>query len=188
MRFLILGGQVGLTINTIVTKKKFMLVTACMSKEEVEVFSSQDAEVDEDVEQTGTSIWNHYQIDGVQSKRGGAKNITCTFCDTTFAGCSSTRTFAHILGRAVLGQKRSNVGACVPKRQVDDTRYAHFKIAQKVLNTEMMAKERQLSSSQAKQTFLDLTSPGKRTVTDEMKIVESEMLDSSIANFFYENV
>jgi hypothetical protein len=50
-----------------------------LSIEEVEVFSSQDAEVDEDVEQTGTSIWNHYQIDGVQSKRGGAKNITCTF-------------------------------------------------------------------------------------------------------------
>ncbi len=160
-----------------------------MSIEEVEVFSSQDAEVDEDVEQTGTLIWNYYQIDGVQSKRGGAKNITCTFCDTTFAGCSSTRAFAHILGRAVLGQKRSNVGACVPKRQVDDNRYAHFKIAQKVLNTEMMAKERQLSSSQAKQTFLDsLTSSGKRTVTGEMKIVESKMLDSSIANFFYENV
>jgi hypothetical protein len=159
-----------------------------MSIEEVEVFSSQDAEVDEDVEQTGT-FWNYYQIDGVQSKRGGAKNITCTFCDTTFAGCSSTRAFAHILGRAVLGQKRSNVGACVPKRQVDDNRYAHFKIAQKVLNTEMMANERQVPrSSQAKQTFLDLTSPGKRTVTGEMKIVESEMLDSSIANFFYENV
>ena len=84
-------------------------------------------------------------------------------------------------------QKRSNVGACVPKPQVDDTRYAQFKIEQKVLNTEMMAKERQLSFSQAKQTVLDLTSPGKRTVTGEMKIVESKMLDSSIANFFYEN-
>ncbi len=143
-----------------------------VSIEEVEVFSSQDAEVDEDVEQTGTSIWNYYQIDGVQCKLGGAKNITCSFCDTTFAGCSSTRAFAHILGRAVLGQKRSNVGACVPKRQVDDNRYAHFKIAQKVLYTEMMAKERQLSSSQA-------TSPGKRTVTGEMKIIESKMLDSS---------
>jgi hypothetical protein len=150
-----------------------------MSIEEVEVLPTQDAEVDEDVEQTGTSIWNYYKIDGVQSKRGGAKNITCTFCDTTFTGCSSTRAFGHILGRAVLGQKRSNVGTCVPKRQFDDNRYAHFKIAQKVLNTEMMAKERQLSSSQAKQTFLDLTSPGKRTVTGEMKIVESKMLDST---------
>jgi hypothetical protein len=51
----------------------------------------------------------------------------------------------------------------------------------------MMAKERQLSSSQAKQTFLDLSSPGKRTVTGEMKIVELKMLDSSIPNFYSEN-
>ena len=49
----------------------------------------------------------------VQSKRAGAKNITCTFCDSTFTGCSSTRALAHILGRPVLRQKRTNVGAGV---------------------------------------------------------------------------
>ena len=85
--------------------------------------------------------------------------------DTAFTGCASSRAFAHILGRAVLGQKRPNVGACVPMNKDDDNRCAQFKNAQKVLNKEMMAKERLLSSSQAKQSVLDFTSPGKRTVT-----------------------
>ncbi len=145
----------------------------------------------EDVEKTGSLIWNFYKIDGVQSNWGGEKNITCTFssCDTSFTGCSSTRAFAHILGRAVSGQKRPNVGlgACIPKRKDNDNRYAQFKNSQKVLNQEMLVKEHQLSSSQAKQSVLDLTSPGKRSVTGEMKIVESKMLDSTIANFIYEN-
>jgi hypothetical protein len=43
------------------------------------------------------------------------KNITRAFCDTSFTTCFSTRAFAHILGRDVLGQKRPNVGTCVPK-------------------------------------------------------------------------
>ena len=54
----------------------------------------------------------------------------------------------------------------------------------------MMSKEAQLSSSKAKQSVLDLSSPGKRTVTGEMKIVgskNSKTLDSTIANFIYEN-
>ena len=51
----------------------------------------------------------------------------------------------------------------------------------------MMAKERLHSSSQAKQFVLELTSPAKRTVSGEMKIVESKTLDSTIANFIYEN-
>jgi hypothetical protein len=158
-----------------------------MSMENDEVLSVQEPEADEDLEQKGSIIWNYYKVDGVQSKRGGAKNVTCTFCDTAFTGCSSSRAFAHILGRAVLGQKRANVGACVPIRKDDDNRYAQFRIAQKALNKEIMTKERQLSSSQAKQSVLDLTSPGKRTVTGEMKIVESKTLDSTIANFIYEN-
>jgi hypothetical protein len=51
----------------------------------------------------------------------------------------------------------------------------------------MMAKERLHSSSKAKQSVLELTSPAKRTVSGEMKIVESKTLDSTIANFIYEN-
>ena len=96
----------------------------------------------EDVENTGSIIWNYYKIDGAQSKRGGAKNIRCIFCDTYLTGCSSSRAFAHILGRAVLAQKKANVGACVPIRKKDDNRHKEFKIAQKALNKEMMAKER----------------------------------------------
>ena len=65
----------------------------------------------EDVEHTGSIIWNYYKFDGAQSKNGGAKNFICTFCDTSFTISSSTRAFAHILGRSVLGQ---NVKACVP--------------------------------------------------------------------------
>ena len=117
--------------------------------------AAQDAQ---DVEQTGSIIWNYYKIDGVQSKQGGAKNVRCAFCDTAFIGCSSSRAFAHILGRAVLDQKRPNVAACAPIRKEDDNRYAQFKTAQKVLNKEMMAKERQLSTSQKRQNVLDLTS------------------------------
>ena len=29
----------------------------------------------EDVESKGSDIWHYYQVDGAQSKRGGAKNI-----------------------------------------------------------------------------------------------------------------
>ena len=114
------------------------------------MLSSQDPEAFEDIEQTGSIIWKYYKIDGVQSKRGGAKNVTCTFCDTAFAGCSSSRAFAHIPGRAVLGQQRSNVGAFVPIRKDDDNRYVQIKNAQRVLNKEIMAKERLQGSSQAK--------------------------------------
>ena len=37
-----------------------------------------DAEDNEDIEATGSIVWNYYKIDGVQSKRGGAKNVKCT--------------------------------------------------------------------------------------------------------------
>ena len=153
-----------------------------------EVLSVLDTEKDDEaIEHTGTIIWNYYKNAGVQSKKGRAKNFTCIFCDSTFTGCSSSRAVAHILGRPVLGQKKTNVRSCVPIRKDDDNRYAQFKTAQKVLNKEMMSKEAQLSSSKAKQSVLDLSSPGKRTVTGEMKIVESKTLDSTIASFIYEN-
>ena len=94
------------------------------------------------------------------------------------------------LGRAVLGQKRANVAKCVPIRKIDDDRQALFKAAQKVLENAVAAKEREMSISKAKQSvisFLDLTSPAKRTATGDVKVVDSKQLDSTIANFFYEN-
>ena len=51
----------------------------------------------------------------------------------------------------------------------------------------MTAKERKLTSSKTKQSVLDLTSPGKRTLTRDIEIVESKTLDTVIANVFYEN-
>jgi hypothetical protein len=80
---------------------------------------------------------------------------TCNFCDTVFVGCSSSRAFAHILGRPVLGQKKSNAKACVPMRKSDDNWNAEFKTAQKVLNQETTSKEEKLSSSKAKQSVLN---------------------------------
>ena len=36
-----------------------------------------DTQGAEDIERTGSITWNYYKIDGVQSKRGCAKNVTC---------------------------------------------------------------------------------------------------------------
>ena len=117
-----------------------------------------------DIKQAGPIIWNYYKMDGAQSKRGCAKNAMCAFCDSSFTGCSTSRAFAHLLGRAVLGQKIANIGSCVPIRKEDDN--IQFKSAQKVLNKDMMAEEQQLSTLQRKQTVLDLTSPAKRLLTE----------------------
>ena len=55
---------------------------------DVEELSRQDPDADGEIEQTGLIIWNYNKIDGIQSKLYGTKNITCTFCDTAFTGCS----------------------------------------------------------------------------------------------------
>ena len=57
-----------------------------------------------------------------------------------------------------------NIMACVPIHRKDDNRNAQFKTAQQLLNKEKMTTESKLSSSKAKQTVLDLTSPANRTV------------------------
>ncbi len=111
---------------------------------------------DEDCVQTRSIIWNYFKVDGVQSEKGGTKNVTCIFCDTVFVDCSSSWAFPHILGRPDLDQKKSNVKTCVPMRTDDDNRYAEFKNDQKALNKEMTSKEAQLSFSKAKQSVLDL--------------------------------
>ncbi len=134
---------------------------------------------------------NYNKIDSIQSKRGGVKNMTCTFCDAAFTGCS--RAFAHILQNAVIGPKRSNIGAFVPICQGGYNHCAQFKNAQRILNKEMIAKGQLLSSPQSKRYILNmtlltsLTSPGNRTVSGEMNIVKSKRLDSAVSNFMYEN-
>ena len=82
----------------------------------------------EEFEHIVSFIWNHYRIDGAQSKQDGAK--------------SSSRAFTHILGGAACAQKISNVGACVTMCKYGDNQHADFKIAQKFLDKEMIAKER----------------------------------------------
>ena len=141
----------------------------------------------EDIEISGPIIWNYYLVAGVQNRKGGAKNHTCTFCDTSFTGCNSSRAYAHIVGRKVLDQTKMGIKACIPIRKKDDDRYPQFLSAKKILIADIMAKEAKLSTSKTKQSVLDLTTPGKRSATGELKILESKILDSNIANFFYEN-
>ena len=101
---------------------------------------------------------------GAESKREGAKNIRCIICDTS------------LTGKAVLAQKKASVGACVPLRKKDDNRSVEFKIVQKDLNKEMMAKARLLSCSQAKKSVVDSTMYlGKRIVSGEMKLIYTRL-------------
>ena len=133
----------------------------------------------------------------MQSKKGGSKNVTHTIWDKTLTGCSSSLALAHILGRPVLERSKVNFRFWLPPIREDDNHhdhhreddhhlYAQFKTAQKVLNKckQVMTKEAQLSSSKSCQTLLDSTCPEKRTVTEEMKTIESKTLDSAIANVF----
>ena len=91
----------------------------------------------------------------VQSKRGRAKNVVCSFCDANVTGCSSTQMYADIVGRNVVGQKK----ACVTILRKDDIWNAQFKTAQQLLNKDIMTTESKPSSSWANQTFLDSTFP-----------------------------
>ena len=144
----------------------------------------QDSEDSEhhNVYQTKTTIWKYFKV-VVQSKKGGSKNVTHTVCDKTLTGCRSSLALAHILGRPE--QSKVNFRFYLPPiSKDDDNRYAQFKTAQKVLNKQVMTKEAQLSSSISTQTVMDLTSPGKRIVTEEMNTVQSKTLDSAISNVF----
>ncbi len=113
------------------TSKKLKSCDVCGGSREL---SSQDPDADADVEQTGPIIWNYYRSDGVQSNRGGAKYITCSFCDTPFTRCPPSRAYARILGRAVLGQKRLNIGVCILICEDNENSNPQFKIAQTILN------------------------------------------------------
>ena len=117
------------------------------------VLSVQDPEQDDEdigiiIGHTGTIIWNYHKFVSFQSKKGGAKNVTCTVCDNTFTGCSSSRAVAHFLGRPVLRQNKINIKFCAPIRKDDDNQYAQFRTAQKVLNKEMMSSYVQGSTGQ----------------------------------------
>ena len=53
-----------------------------------------------------------------------------------------------------------------------------------------LQREREMNFSRGEQSvisFMDLSSPVKTTATEDIKIVDSKQLDSTIANFFYEN-
>ena len=56
----------------------------------------------------------------------------------------------------------------------------------RMVDESLITDESQPNSSQSRLSILDMTSPGKRTVTGKMKTVESKTLDSAIAEVFYE--
>ena len=67
-----------------------------------------------------------------------------------------------------------NIKACVPIRRKDDNRNAQFKTAEQLLNKDITATESKPSSSKAKQTVLDLTSPANRTAFGELKTLSQK--------------
>ena len=73
--------------NLFNTKNKIKILVSMVDDGEPLVLDHEDGE---DADQAGPIIWNYYKVLCVQSKKGGAKNVTCPFCDTNFSGCSST--------------------------------------------------------------------------------------------------
>ena len=51
---------------------------------------------------------------------GGEPTMSRAVAFVAVTGCSSTRTYADIVRRNVVGQKRMNIKACVPIRRTDD--------------------------------------------------------------------
>ena len=125
--------------------------------EEIHQADQQIDLVDDEDQESGQIIWKYFKSFGIQSKKGGVKNVTCMFCDSQMSGCGSSRAYAHLLGRPVLGQSKMGVKACHPLRNSRDNRYVMFKSAQRLLEIEMKVKEDKLRSSAAKQKVLDFT-------------------------------
>ena len=110
----------------------------------------------------------------IQSKQGRANNVVSSFCDANVNGCSSTWVYADIVGRNVVGQKTMNMKACVPICRKEDKWNAQFKTAEQLLSIDIMTTESKPSSSKAKQTVLDLTSPANRTAFGELKMLRQK--------------
>ncbi len=96
------------------------------------MLASQDHETDVDSVQTGSLIWNYFDIDVVQSTLGGAKDITCNLlCHWLLFNFS----FCTYIWLSFSWKKKSPyIIACLPKSQVNYSWYALFKLAQKVHN------------------------------------------------------
>ncbi len=96
------------------------------------MLSGQDHETDVEGVQTGLLIWNYFDIDVVQGTLGVDKDITCnllchwllfnlSFCTYIWLSFSREKKCPYVI-------------AYLPKRQVNDSWYALFKLAQKVHN------------------------------------------------------
>ena len=104
------------------------------------------------------------------------------YCDTTLTGCSSSWALTSVLGRAVLVQNIANV-----KRMIINVEFEMLR-AQKALNKEMLAKNNcSVACKQSTLFWIQWSIQEKRTLTGEMKLVESETLCSSVASFFCKN-
>jgi hypothetical protein len=138
------------------------------------------------IEATRSIIWNYYKIDGVQRnwavlKMFCARSVTLRLRDAVHLELS------HISLVAFLGQKRASVWACVPIWKEDDIGMIKSKLLRKFLTKKSCPRNVCSPRRKNSKLFLDLTSLAKRLVTGEIKVVESKMIDATIASFFYEN-
>ena len=99
----------------------------------------------------------------VQSKGVRANNVVCSLFDVTVTACCLTWVYADIVGRIFDRRK------WLLRLVKNDNWNAQFKTAQQLWNKDIITMESKPSSSKAKHTFLDLTSPGNRTVSGELK-------------------
>jgi hypothetical protein len=160
------------------------------------VFQKMEVEAEEDVEDgpspdesASAYIWKYFGITAVDAKKGGNKHAVCNFCARNFPACSTTRASAHILGRAVLGQKTAGINPCIPIKNKNDDRSAGFRAAQKDVAEIIRRKELEKTGKKRKQALMeDLLQPATKSVESSPKIkTGAKELDSKIASFFYEN-
>ena len=88
---------------------QFLFLTQVSMQIDVEDGASPD-----EPEAASAYIWKYFSITTVDAKKSGVKHATCNFCEKNFSSCSTTRVSAHILGRAVLGQRSAGINPYIP--------------------------------------------------------------------------
>ena len=138
-------------------------------------------------------FWQYFTVtNNTEARKGGSKNAQCMFCDKFFAGCSTTRAAAHILGRPVMSQDRPGFHPCVAINKKDDDRRGSLKKAQKTMGDVIRLKEQSMEGKKRRQQVMDelVTPPTKKTVESSLigsQKLGSKEVDAVIASFFYEN-
>ena len=151
----------------------------------MEIEAEEDAEDGSSLDEPASAyIWKYFGISAVDAKKGGNKHAICNFCARNFPACSTTRASAHILGRAVLGQKTAGINPCIPLKNKNDDRNAGFRAAQK--DVAEIIRRKEMETKKRKQALMDdLLQPTTKSVESSPKIkTGAKELDPKIASFF----